>query len=109
MKDEKEYFYKRAFLNRKGHHTTAHILGEVSVWGKDEHSSVEGSLSIADCSRQINISIDTYTKNDLNNSIRKLKIIRDTCDNIITSLESAWAEVQDRKQKARDKVKKKVK
>lgn len=86
---EKIIYRTRKFLNKKGHHTGAYIIAEITRWistyksKKDKDKPVLPSasydyvLSIADCSRIINLEFECNTKKNYENSIEKLGILID--------------------------------
>ena len=76
----KPRFYVRKFLNRPGHHELASVLAEVSRRNT--------KFSISDCSRQIDLTFDSYDKKALNNSLNKAQILIDT----LTEFKKALAE-----------------
>lgn len=84
--------YVREFLNAKGHHTTGTILASFNC-GHNEYSGSfwgEMDLSISDCSRKIELSLpfsDLNNKKQTQNTINKLKLIRDSVDKLIERAE----------------------
>lgn len=72
MKKKTEGYYKRAFLNRPGHESVGLILAE------HDKGSRWGTLTIGDCSRSVNISIDCSTKDERKNTLNKLALIEET-------------------------------
>ncbi len=87
---EKILYRIRKFLNKKGHHTGAYILAEITRWKhiskrnkkKDKpvipSVSQDYSITIADCSRIINLEFSSSNKNNYTNSLNKLNILIDT-------------------------------
>lgn len=73
-------YYRRSFLNRPGHHATAFIYATVPCTKPDDdEDTCYPTLTIADCSRSISLSIDCESEDAMNNSLYKL-------DMLITSL-----------------------
>jgi hypothetical protein len=83
MKD-KNVFYLRKFLNKKGHHSNAFIYAEISKNSspsknkKKENIWRDSELKIGDCDRIVNLSMDLNSINATLNSIHKLDILIDT-------------------------------
>ena len=73
-------YYKRAFLNKEGQGSSAHIIAEINSDGCD--------IKIADCNRSITLenAIEKPTQRD--NAIHKLTILRDTMDEMIHKIKS---------------------
>lgn len=84
----KVLFRKRKFLNRMGHHSGAFIFAEIlrESWThrdkktkkKSTHSHRDITLSIADCSRIINLDFDLGCLLEAKNGLKKLDILIDT-------------------------------
>lgn len=80
MKD-KNIFYERCFLNKKGYHSSAFIFAEIQ---RNESSKKKSGcwrnaeLRISDCDRVVNLSMDLNTLNAANNSIHKLDVLINT-------------------------------
>jgi hypothetical protein len=75
MKTEKKFEIRR-FLNRKGYHSSAFIYAYLhKCFYKSKKKTkyyFDAELKITDCDRQINISIDLDTKNEIKNTLYKL-------------------------------------
>lgn len=81
---------KRALLNLPGHHSTAVIIAEIEDtrgWedgkgrgGKEltsYNAQPETTLTISDCSRQVNLELDLGTDSRLENSLYKIDTLID--------------------------------
>jgi len=94
MTEDKELFYTRKFLNKKGFHSGAFILVEArrlitTVKEGDKINGypadyLEASIKLSDCSRQIDLDFDAdlTSKKDFNNSFDKLSIIKKAIDGL---------------------------
>lgn len=81
----KVIYRKRQFLNKLGHHSGAFIFAEIlrethkhknkKTKKKSIHSSREITLSIADCSRIINLDFDLDHIPSANNGLKKLDVL----------------------------------
>lgn len=86
---DKTLYRTRKFLNKVGHHTGAYILAEINRWESTYRSkknkdkpviptvSQDYSITIADCSRIINLEFSSGTKRSYENSVNKLNILID--------------------------------
>lgn len=80
----KNIFYLRQFLNKKGHHSNAFIYAEISKnvsssKNKDKSNYWRDTeLKIGDCDRIVNLSMDLNSLNSASNSIHKLDILINT-------------------------------
>ena len=59
----------RKWLNRTGHHSSAFVF--VNIGGEDG----DGTLRIADCSRQVDLAVDWYNKGQWSNTLHKLDVL----------------------------------
>ena len=90
---QKKFLCKRKFLNAKGFHSLAAIYANIYLeQNTGSEANIFAELSLSDCGRQVSIDIDTYDKPGLRNTISKLMIIRDTCDEMISAIEKAYEE-----------------
>lgn len=87
----KNLFEERRFLNRNGFHSTASICVTINEDDEREYSRnfspIEVDFSMSDCSRTINLAIDTYTIKELENSLFKLQQIEEVCRKAREALE----------------------
>jgi len=78
---EKNTFYLRRFLNKKGHHSNAFIYAEISKNTSPKNKKEcwrDSELKIGDCDRIVNLSMDLNSISAALNSIHKLDILIDT-------------------------------
>ena len=107
----KVLFRKRQFLNRMGHHSGAFIFAEIlrESWThtnkktkqKSTHSHRDITLSIADCSRIINLDFDLGYLPEARNGLKKLDILIDTLKEFKEAYTKEIAVVKDEKRKRR--------
>ncbi len=73
----KDAFYRREFLNKETWHSHAHIIAAVpKVDGRKSEQWVDSpSLSLADCSRLIDLDFGWYDEKELDNSLYKLDLL----------------------------------
>lgn len=90
-------FYRRRFLNRRGHHAGAYVLADVRInsWKSDRDPSqcVEASLTIADCSRVVVLDFYAAKPADVTNALHKARALRDVVTDFTDALERADAQV----------------
>lgn len=89
-------FYRRRFLNLRGHHQGAHVIANVRVakcLNDENRRYVDAMLTIADCSRTVQLDFDSFERDDLANSLHKARLLRDTVVDFTAALERAAAEV----------------
>lgn len=61
-------YYRRLFLNRDPHHSSAHLIARISEYG--------GTVELADCSRKINLDFDFSEEDGLwDNNLAKLDLL----------------------------------
>lgn len=70
----KQYaYYTRQFLNLEGYHAGAHVLVKVNETQGGEYPTLDASFTIMDCARVITLDFDTYSLNDIANTLHKLE------------------------------------
>jgi len=74
MSDEYAY-WKRKWLNRKGHHSIAFIYATVCPRAK---AWMDADITLSDCGKQITLDFCAHDKSGFNNSLRKLDILIET-------------------------------
>lgn len=89
-------FYRRTFLNRRGHHAGAYVLADIfldrSFAGDRVWLSAE--LTLADCSRVATLDFDISSQRDVSNALYKARLLRDVIVAFTESLEAGseeWA------------------
>ena len=100
----KEYFYRREFINRKGYHTSAHILMDISVENKNWWDVV---FDIGDCSRIVSLSLGIDDKKERTNSLYKIKKLKESIIGfekalIKASKDAEKQEIEDKKERAEE-------
>lgn len=91
-------FYRRRFLNRRGHHAGAYVLADISLdtWRPAERAprqSVEATLTIADCSRVGTLDFCADKPVELRNALHKAQVLREVVADFADALERAADEV----------------
>jgi hypothetical protein len=91
-------FYRRTFLNRRGHHAGAHVIAEIRESYERGARVVDADLTIADCQRVV--CLDFYVDgNDgaaaRRNAVHKARVLRDVVVAFTAVLEEAWSEEED--------------
>jgi hypothetical protein len=88
--------YRRFWLNRPGHHGSAHVIAQVEVeHSPDEEVNISASFLIADCARSVTLDFDMwrgYNAADRRNALRKARLLRDAAAEFCAALETADAE-----------------
>ena len=72
-------FYRRQFLNLRGHHAGAYVLAVVEALPEDptEENWREITLELTDCSRRVVFDFPLLTAADRRNSVRKARLLAD--------------------------------
>ena len=94
-------FYRRRFLNRRGHHGGAYVLADVTVelndWdGVSRPPAVTAWLAVSDCSRTTDLDFTVTRAGELSNALYKARLLRDTLVDFTAALEEAADEVRGR-------------
>lgn len=79
-------FYKREWLNKPGHFSSAHVLASVDD-SATRHTEVQ--LHIGDCDRKLHLSLPLYDATDRRNTLFKLRRLIE----VLTELEENVAQV----------------
>jgi hypothetical protein len=86
-------FYRRTFLNLRGHHAGAYALADITVepgFDPDEQAKrVSAGLSIADCGRVVSLEFDVDSSADARNALHKARLLRDVVNQFTDALERA--------------------
>lgn len=100
-KYEKYLFYKRSFLNLEKFHSIGTIFGyiKLSKWKRskddkepikdEEYNSIDVQLTISDCSKSINLSVELDNNDDYANTIYKLETLISSLTEFKVKLELA--------------------
>lgn len=86
-------FYRRRFLNRRGHHAGAYLLAECKVARGQAWSELDAFVTISDCSRVVTIDLSGTTTFEINNALFKARILRDGLVDLTAALEQKANEV----------------
>lgn len=87
-------FYRRRFLNRRGHHAGAFVLAECKIEKHAKRSEIDAYVTIADCSRQVTIDLSGASKAEISNALRKAELLRDTFADIARAIEQQADELR---------------
>lgn len=87
-------FYRRRFLNRRGHHAGAFVLAECKTESWQNGTGVDAFITIADCSRVVTLDLSGATVSEINNAIYKARCMRDTLVDLTAALERTADEVR---------------
>jgi hypothetical protein len=86
-------FYRRTFLNLRGHHAGAYALADITIepgFDPDEQAKrVSAGLSIADCGRVVSLEFDVDSVADARNALHKARLLRDVVNQFTDALERA--------------------
>ena len=94
-------FYRRTFLNRRGHHAGAYVIAEVRLdRGTTQQAAVvDACLTIADCHRVATLDFYAGERRDLANAVHTARVLRDVVVDFVVALERAaeeWEATTDR-------------
>lgn len=87
-------FYRRRFLNRRGHHAGAYVLAECRVTSYDGRREVDAYLRIADCNRNALLDFSIADDSAGRNAIHKARLLRDIVVEFTAALEAAAEDVR---------------
>ncbi len=87
-------FYRRRFLNKRGHHAGAYVLAEVSLERHALHAgsrveSVDAWLTVADCARVTQLDFTANSPSEANNALHKARELREVVVDFTAALEEA--------------------
>lgn len=91
-------FYRRRFLNRRGHHAGAYAIAECTIVTYSGRAEVSAFLTLADCSRVAVIDLSGATSGELGNAVRKAQLLREVVSDLCVAVEAASVEVAARRQ-----------
>lgn len=94
-------FYRRRFLNRRGHHAGAYVLADCQLDAyrpKDRPATyaVDAVLTVADCGRVATLDFAVHSEASARNALYKARLLRDVVVEFITALEAAGDEWSER-------------
>ena len=85
-------FYRRRFLNRRGHHAGAYVIADVQVCRSGRGtagSEVEADLTIADCNRIARLDFSAWDEASMRNALHKARLLREVVDDFVDALMAA--------------------
>jgi hypothetical protein len=88
-------FYRRRFLNRRGHHAGAFVLAECKTATWRDQAELDASVTIADCSRVVTLDLSGATTSEISNALFKARTLRDTLVDLTATLEQMADDVLD--------------
>lgn len=86
-------FYRRRFLNRRGHHAGAYVIAACQIETWQERAEVDASVTIADCRRVVTLDLSGATTSEISNALFKARALRDTLVDLTAALEQMADEV----------------
>lgn len=89
-------FYRRRFLNRRGHHAGAYVIAECRLETYRGSQEVDAALTIADCNRIAVLDFSIARKTDAVNALHKARLLRDIVAEFTAALEAAAEDVRPR-------------
>ncbi len=90
-------FYRRTFLNRRGHHAGAYVIAALSTESYLSDGiptwEVSGELTIADCSRVADLDFSVRDTASARNSLHKARLLTQIVTQFTAALEAAVSEL----------------
>jgi hypothetical protein len=86
-------FYRRRFLNRRGHHAGAYVLAECKVGSWQDRLDLDAFVTIADCGRVVTLDFSGATPAEIGNALFKARTLRDSLVDFTAALEQLADEV----------------
>lgn len=86
-------FYRRRFLNLRGHHAGAYVLADCGIADYDD-SRIDAVLTIADCHRvaELDFSFVIGHRAEARNALYKARTLRRVIDDFVAALEAVHEE-----------------
>ena len=75
----KKEYYRREFLNHPGFNGVAAMLAR-------SYDDTDYTLTLSDCNRQITLCFDSFTSEDVENSLYKANLLREELNRIVLHL-----------------------
>ncbi|MFC7490227.1 MULTISPECIES: hypothetical protein [unclassified Knoellia] len=97
-------YYRRRFLNRRGHHAGAYAIAQVDLErarthaanadtdtdaDADESASVDAQLNLADCQRMVTLDFYADDRDSARNALHKARLLREIVNGFVDALEEA--------------------
>lgn len=89
-------FYRRRFLNQRGHHAGAYVLADCGIETYKSGAEVGAFLTIADCGRVATLNFDVRSEADAGNALYKARLLRAVVGDFVAALEESVEEWQSR-------------
>ena len=86
-------FYRRRFLNRRGHHAGAYVLAECTTDTWNDRVGLGGFVTIADCGRVVTLDLSGTNRSEISNALFKARSLRDALVDLTATLEQMADEV----------------
>ncbi len=84
-------YYRRRFLNRRGHHAGAYVLADVHLerFPSGDSSAIEvcASLTVADCGRVATLDFNMPDARSAANALHKARLLREVVEGFVAALE----------------------
>jgi hypothetical protein len=89
-------FYRRRFLNRRGHHAGAYVIADCALEEYGDRLDIEAYVTVADCSRVVTLDFSGRTPSQRSNSLHKARELKVVLDDFCAALEAAETELSKR-------------
>ena len=91
------HFYRRRFLNQRGHHAGAYLLASCGLdvfrrSGSEPSYSVDAELTVADCGRIVTLDFSAHSEASARNALHKSRQLRDALVDFTAALEATVEE-----------------
>ena len=86
-------FYRRRFLNRRGHHAGAYVLAECKLGNWQDRRHLDAFVTIADCGRAVTLDLSGVTPAEVGTALFKARTLRDSLVDFTAALEHLADEV----------------
>jgi len=88
-------FYRRRFLNRRGHHAGAYAIAECTIETYNDKVEIDAYVTVADCSRVVTLDFGSRTSSERANSLHKARELKAIVDGFCSALEAANSDVAE--------------
>ncbi|AKU17483.1 hypothetical protein [Luteipulveratus mongoliensis] len=90
-------YYRRRFLNRRGHHAGAYAIAQVDLKrargaDPDEPTRVDADLHLADCHRMVTLDFYADDRDSARNALHKARLLREIVNGFVDAFEEAVEE-----------------
>ena len=91
-------FYRRTFLNRRGHHAGAYVIADLSMESYLSDGvptrEVSGEFTVADCGRVVGLDFTVRDVATARNSLHKARLLAKIAAEFTAALEVAVTELE---------------